>query len=401
MKFLPLLFLYIIIAVAKSTDIFIGDENRYIMFANNLTHGHYSPLDYISLWNGPGYPIILAPFVLLKLPWITAKLLNPLFLFMAVLYFYKTLRLYIEDERRRILFSYLLGVYPPFFIYIHQILTETLSVFLICGFMFHFCKLYHDSKNSRKHLFIASIYLAYLTLTKIFFGYVILTGILLFLFLYFWKKKDMFRKALIVYLLALFLCSPYLLYTYSLTDRILYWGDSGGLSLYWMSTPYEDEFGDWYDFEKVRESRQLAKHHRFFEKLEVLPSLQRDDELKMQAIKNIMKHPVKYLKNVSANIGRMLFNYPYSFVPQKKRTFFYIIPNMFIVVCSIMCIYPYFARRKIIPGEIHIMVVFFLISFAGSALVSAYPRQFMVLVPVLLIWLFFVITHAVRIELQH
>ncbi|MBI5675291.1 MAG: hypothetical protein HZC48_05615 [Nitrospirae bacterium] len=401
MKFLPLLFLYIVIVFVISTDNFVGDESRYIMFADNLTHGHYSPKDDVYLWNGPGYPIILAPFILLKLPWLTAKLLNAVFLFLAVLYFYKTLQIYIKDVRRSTLFSYLLGVYPTFFVYIPQILTEILSVFLICGFIFHFCKLYYGSKDAMKHLCFASLYLAYLALTKIFFGYVIFLGSLIFLSLYLWKKKDTFKKAFTIYLLAFLLCSPYLLYTYSLTNRILYWGDSGGLSLYWMSTPYENEFGDWYDFQKVQENSRFEKHQEFFNKLKVLPNIQRDDELKKQAVKNIMQYPAKYLKNVSANVGRMLFNYPYSYRPQKMSTYFYIIPNMFLVVCSIMCIYPYFARGKIIPVEIHILIVFFFFSFVGSALLSAYPRQLMVLLPVLLIWLFLVITHAVRIELRH
>jgi hypothetical protein len=384
-----------------STDSFVGDEARYLMFADNLAHGFYSPVNNINLWNGPGYPFILTPFVLLKLPLLTVKLLNAFLLFMAVLFFYKTLQLYIKNELHVVFISYLFGIYPPFFIYLHQILTETLSIFLICGLMFHTCKMFNDNRSSKKNFCIASLYLAYLALTKIFFGYVILAGTLLFLFLYFWKKKEIFRKIFAVYLFALLLCSPYLFYTYLLTNRIFYWGDSGGLSLYWMSTPYDNEFGDWFDYQKVFEDPQLGKHHDFFDKIRTLPSVQRDDELKKQAIINIKDHPLKYLKNISANIGRMLFNYPYSFVPQKKRTFFYIIPNMFLAVCSTICVYPYFARRRLIPGEIHFIAVFFVISFTGSALVSAYPRQFMILVPVLLFWLFIVISRTVHIELRH
>lgn len=400
-KLIPLLFLYILIVILfANQDLFWGDEGRYVKFAKNLTQGYYSTEDDINLWNGPGYPLVLLPFVIFNVPLLSAKLMNAIFLFIAILYFYHTLRFYMQ-ERHAVYFSYLLGIYPPFFTSIFLLLTETFSILLVCGFLFHFCKLHREERLSRIHSIVASSYLGYLALTKIFFGYVILAGLLLSLFLYILKKRDVFKKTLLVYLLALFLCSPYLLYTYSLTNRIFYWGDSGGLSLYWISNPYEYEYGDWFDFGQVHENPQLAKHHNFFKKVEVLPSLQRDDELKRQAVKNIMQYPGKYLKNVSANIGRMLFNYPYSFVSQRKRTLFYMMPNMFLVVSSIMCIYPYFARRKIIPGEIHIMFVFFLISFSGSSLLSAYPRQFTILVPVLLIWLFFVITRVVRIELRN
>ena len=95
--------------------------------------------------------------------------INALFLFMAILYFYRTLRFYMQ-ERRAFYLSYLLGIYPLFFRYIHLLMTETFAIFLVCGFLFHFCKLYQDNKDFRIHLFVASGYLAYLALTKIFFG---------------------------------------------------------------------------------------------------------------------------------------------------------------------------------------------------------------------------------------
>ena len=138
LKLLPLLFYYSIVVLILYSNNFWGDESRYVMYANNLLNGHFSPLDDVYLWTGPGYPIILVPFIFFKLPWLTAKLLNALFLFMAILYFYSALRLYIE-ERPALFFSYLLGLYYPFLRHIHQLLTEQLAVFLVCGFLFHFC----------------------------------------------------------------------------------------------------------------------------------------------------------------------------------------------------------------------------------------------------------------------
>ena len=42
----------------------IGDEQRYIDYANNLWNGFYSPdFPNIFIWNGPGYPIFLMPFI--------------------------------------------------------------------------------------------------------------------------------------------------------------------------------------------------------------------------------------------------------------------------------------------------------------------------------------------------
>src|SRR5213078_1120660 len=45
-----------------------GDEWRYIYYANNLLHGYFSPPERVFLFNGPIYPMFLAPF--LKIGWL-------------------------------------------------------------------------------------------------------------------------------------------------------------------------------------------------------------------------------------------------------------------------------------------------------------------------------------------
>jgi hypothetical protein len=401
LKLSPVLLFSAIIVLVLNTNVLVGDESRYLMFAKNLTNGYYSPKDEINLWNGPGYPIVLALFIFLGLPiLLTAKMLNAVLMFFAVLYFYSTLKLYIYDEKKVIAFSYLFALYPPFYRYMHLILTESLSIFLICGFMYHFCKIYIDNKK-RSHLFFASFYMAYLALTKIFFGYVILIFLIFSLMLYLWKRKGMFKKTFLIYSFALLLCLPYLIYTYSLTNKIFYWGNSGGLSLYWMSTPYENELGDWKDFKDVINNPQLSQNHKeFFDRLEKYPSVQRDEELKRRAIQNIVNNPEKFLKNWVANIGRLLFNYPYSYAFQSISTYFYLIPNMFLVAFGMVCFYLTYVGRKNIPYEIYTLILFGLISFGGSSLVSAYNRQFALLVPIFALWILFIFSNVLRIDIR-
>ena len=204
------------------------------MFATNLSKGYYSPKNDPNIWNGPGYPIILIPFVLFKLPFLNAKLINALFLFMAVFYFNQTLRSYIDD-RSVLGLSYIFGLYPPFMRQIHLILSETLVFFLICGFIFHICRLYQRKRKKHIHMLFASFFLGYLALTKIFFGYVITAGFSLFLLLFLIKKTIVLKRNVLVYLIAFSICIPWLIYTYSLTGKIFYWGNSGGMSIYWMS----------------------------------------------------------------------------------------------------------------------------------------------------------------------
>lgn len=399
-RFLPILLLYIFIVIMASTNTFQGDEGRYIMYASNLSNGHYSPEGEIFLWNGPGYPIVLLPFVIFDLPWLAAKLLNSLFLFIAVIYFYYTLRFYMQ-ERPALFFSYLLGLYLPFCRYLPFLLTEEFSIFLICGFMFHFCKLNREDTNTWIQLLISSVYLGYLALTKIFFGYLILSGLILFMSLYLWQKRNVFKKTFLVYMLAFFCCAPYLFYTYTLTDKILYWGDSGGMSLYWMSTPYENEYGDWQGEKGMHRSPQILNNHRaFYREISKHSGILRDEAFKRKAIQNIVDNPIKYFKNWLANIGRLLFNYPYSYESQKLSTYFYFLPNMFLVVISVLCIYPSYMRRKFIPDEIYVLLISGLISFGGSSLLSAYNRQFMPLVPIFALWIAFILTRIVKVEIR-
>src|SRR4030042_3798868 len=90
---LPLFVLYcIIFSLSANGSLDYGDEPRYAMYAENLTKGFYAPTDTRLLWNGPGYPLLLSPFVIFKVPWIYAKMLNPAFIFLAVCFFYTTIR---------------------------------------------------------------------------------------------------------------------------------------------------------------------------------------------------------------------------------------------------------------------------------------------------------------------
>ena len=93
LKFLPLLILYVGVTLVFNDSHFKGDEGRYINFTQNLLKGYYANPDTKSgfLWNGPGYPIILVPFVYFKLPLIFPKLLNTLLVFVGVVFLYKSL----------------------------------------------------------------------------------------------------------------------------------------------------------------------------------------------------------------------------------------------------------------------------------------------------------------------
>ena len=68
---------------------------------------------------------------------------------------------------------------------------------------------------------------------------------------------------------------PYLGYTYHLTGKMFYWSSFGGNNLYWMSSPYPEEYGNYYRFpfteshDRIPGSRKQIEinHQKDFEKL--------------------------------------------------------------------------------------------------------------------------------------
>jgi 4-amino-4-deoxy-L-arabinose transferase-like glycosyltransferase len=400
LRLLPLLLIYIVLIILTPRSDFFGDEGGYVRFATNLTHGYYSPHSEIDLWWGPGYPIILAPFVLFKAPWLIVKLLNAFFLFAAVIYFHQTIRLY-TPTRYVLSLSYLFGLYLPFLRFLSYIFTETLAALLVSAITYHFCKVNRLTRNGRPHLLFAGISLGYLALTKVVFGYAIVASLIIcalaFMFL---KKHQIIKRAIFVCCIAFVVCLPYLVYTYSLTGKPFYWGNSGGMQLYWMSTPFSDELGDWQFIEQIKTNPQLAANHlAFYEKVANLSSVDRDDAFKREAIRNIVNHPSKYFRNWLNNIGRLFFDYPYSYVNQTPHTYFYMLPDMFIIVLGILSIYPAWRWRGNIPNEILVLVVFAIVAIGGSSLVSAYARQFWVLTPIIDLFIISVLVNTVALRL--
>ena len=217
--------------------------------------------------------------------------------------------------------------------------------------------------------------------------------------LYARKRVSAFRRPLIVYALALALCSPWLLYTYAVSGRAFYWASSGGMSLYWMSSPYPDELGDWHGDREVFETPSLARHHgAFFHELEGLSDFERDDALRARAISNITANPAKFADNVLSNIGRMLFGSPFTNKRQSTDYLRYLLPNAAVAALVAFCAVPTYLGRRRLPPEVLALLLFSGSAFAATGLLSAYARHFAVLLPSLGLWLVYTLSQLVRIE---
>lgn len=397
-KLIPFLILYSIICIVFVPNEIIGDEGRYLDFAHNLTRGYYSPpYPEINLWNGPGYPILIAPLLLLKFPLIALRLLNVFLLYFSLIFSYKTVRVY-SSKNSALFFTIILGLYFPIIEQTRLILTETLAWFLISLICFLFVKSYQQEKISWTLITLSAFAIAYLAMTKVIFGYIILimlfASISAFLIPAF---RSSAKKSTIIFLLSFIFCLPWLFYTYSLTNRLFYWSNSGSMSLYTMSTPYSNELGDW---STINTLQQNPNHKVFIDSIVKLKSLQRDDAFKTAAIENIGNHPQKYASNWIANVGRLFFSYPYSNTEQKITSYFYIIPNMFFIVIITLILPISFMNYIKFPVEMIFLFLFVVIYLFGSSLVSAYTRMFYITIPFWILFIAFVFNNIISVNIK-
>lgn len=385
LTFAPFALLYFCIAYFLYTPELEGDETRYLVFAQNLVQGYYSPPPpNINLWSGPGYPFILVPFVWLKLPNIYPVLLNAVFQYLGVIMVFLTLKS-ITSTRTTIIYSLATALFYPSFIWFMPMLyTESLAFFLIALLSwFIVCKL-----NSKSGILLAGITLGFLVLSKIAFGYVLIVlcaiyGVRSLI------KKSSSSATIKVLFIGLIVNIPYLLYTHSLTGKILYWGTAGGANFYWMTTPFEGEYGEWMGEELKRpplnKSQIYLNHADFLNRIDTLDQVSKDEAFTSEGIHNLKNHPKKYVRNVVYNMSRILFDAPLYFVSPTYKYPLRILPILLLLPFFIKSLYLLIRNRKSVSPPIFMLILFSAAYFGLSSLVSAYNRQFIIMVPCLMI----------------
>lgn len=404
LMFSPFLLYYIYYIRHTRWPILFGDESRYTNYANNLIHGFFSPpAPNINLWSGPGYPILLMPFVALHSFVLYMALLNAFLYYLSVVFLYQALKLFV-DHKLALLIAFLWAVYPNMIGILSCLFTETLTVFMVTAFIYSIGLFY--TKKTNKQLIISGLILGYLVLVKILFGYVILLALLACLVLLIIKKiKTYYLKSVYILLIAFLVTIPYLFYTFHVTRKVFYWGNAGGMSLYWMSTNYDQEYGDWKEmnlhnsqFPIQYGSREgdsiLTMDHKqdmalIFQQTEI----GRDSLFKKMAINNIRQRPKKFLRNYFYNVSRMLFNFPYSFTYHDAGSIGNIFTGSLIfwasIIAAILSVINW--RKMIYPVKFTLLITLTYLLLAGA--LSAYPRMFDVIVPVLLFWIAIIINN--------
>jgi 4-amino-4-deoxy-L-arabinose transferase-like glycosyltransferase len=396
--FLPFLLAYSVFIILNCQPS-QGDETRYLFYTNNLLHGFYSPTSNISLISGPGYPIFLMPFVALHIPKIYIVLMNAVFQYLSIIFLFKTLQQFFSFKITLILCLFW-ACYFNILEYIALIYTESFTLLLISMLMLFLVKAFSPDNlvKANKYIILSGITIGYIALSKIIVGYVLLFMLVGMALIWITNRKVInYRKGVIIMLIAFTTFGPYLFYTSYLTGRLFYMG-TGSDNLYWLTTPHEREYGN-YITPAATDSLRFTHRTELIE-IKKDSGLKRDDAYKSIAINNIKSHPVKFLKNCLSNIGRILFNYPYSYTFQKPGTLLRLPLNGIIVVCMLFCVAPTLMNWRKIPFSIRFMLFFTFLYLGGSVFGSAETRMFTMVVPVLLFWIAYIIQKSTKIKLK-
>jgi 4-amino-4-deoxy-L-arabinose transferase-like glycosyltransferase len=373
-----------------------GDEGVYLGLARNLTHGYYrdgspdGPLNMClpgwttpDLWYGPGFPSLLAPFVALGLPVSVIRLVGPVLLLVSVLLFFRLLLLTVS-RRNALLGALALGLFVPFYRYLPFLHSEFLALALVTAAMIAITHVLRS--GSRLATIAAAGALAGVALTRVAYGWVLTLLVLVWLARWLVRRSVTSRRLLIVHALALALCVPWLVYTYSVTGRPVLWATSGSLSLYWMSSPYAVDRGDWHCASDVFQESWLAPHRPFFAAHAHDSPIAQDRALERQARHNIVHHPWKYAENLTENASRILFNAPYSRRPLNLRSSVFLVPGALLVAFLALASARVARRRVRLPPEGTAFVLFAAAAFVVHLPISAYVRMLIPMVPPML-WL--------------
>ena len=135
--------------------------------------------------------------------------------------------------------------------------------------------------------------------------------------------------------------------------------------------------------------------------------LELNDAIKRIAYNNIKAHPLKFVQNWIANIGRLLFNFPYTSTSDSNqnvgsplRTLAMLPLNAILFLFMIYSLFITITNWKKTEYYIRFLFCFVFLYLGASSLVSAYSRQFYVIVPILIFWIAYMTKKSLTIMIK-
>jgi 4-amino-4-deoxy-L-arabinose transferase-like glycosyltransferase len=383
--------LVVVAAVRQPGSLNTTDAGPLIAAAHRLLAGRYAVIGTTTatefLWHGPGLPALLAPLIAIGTPLSALRMTSAVLMFVAVLLFYRLLRLRL-GRRGALIGAYCLGFYGPAYYVLGTVSKDALA--LVCSIAALDATARYLRYGRRRHGLIAGLLLGALVMTRLEYGWVVSAALVATLG--WWlaarlrrvagESAGVARRFALICAVGMLACVPWLAYTYSLTGHPFFWGNSGGISLYWMSSPSADQLGEWHAWHTVFIDPTLASYRPLFRYIGALPPLQQDLTFQHLAIVHASEHPGKYALNLLANLGRMFFGFPFSFTLPAVVIGGLILFNGTLLAGVAVASASLARARASVPRETVPFVLVAALGFAVHILPSAEPRMLLPIVPV-------------------
>ncbi len=378
-----LLFYVVVTLLAQRPDL-IWDEGRYLWFAKSLTQGSYITPEKPDIINGPGYPLVLAGLLLMKTPLLGLRMFNAVFMALAAWFSFRAVLPY-AGKRWALGVALVMALHPSLVRTAPYLMTEALAVCCIAGFTWAFTTALRTEKWNWFVILAAAFAFAWLTLTRVFFGNVLMafTAFLIVL-LPFWKsQRGKLLRSMAVMAIAFAMCVPWLAYTKAKTGDTLCWSTNGGELLYWATSTHEGENGHWFSEEDAQNKPELvANGHRDFYKANYyLPVKEREAALKQKALENIRSNPKGVLKNWLCNWGRLVFGFPRSYQAEELIMLVLVGVNGPLLLIVLVAAFVGWRNWRALPTEILLLALMIFIYLGGTSLLPGLPRYTVVVWP--------------------
>ncbi len=378
------LLFYVVVTILCHRADLIWDEGRYLWFGKNLTQGYYTTLEKPDLINGPGYPLVLAGLLMAKVPLLGLRMFNAVLMALAAWFSFRAVLPY-AGKRWALGVALVTALHPSLVRTAPYLMTEALALCCIAGFAWAFTTALRSEKWNWRVILAAALAFAWLTMTRVFFGNVLMAfTFFLIALLPFWKsQRDRLLRSMVVMLLSFAMCLPWLAYTKSKTGDSLCWSTNGGELLYWATSTHDGENGHWFSEEDSQNKPELiANGHRDFYKANYyLPMKEREAALKQKAMENIRANPKGVLKNWLCNWGRLVFGFPRSYQAEELIMLVVVGVNGLLLLVVLVAVFVGWRNWRSIPTEILLLALMIFIYLGGTSLLPGLPRYTVVVWP--------------------
>lgn len=375
---------YVLVTILCNRPDLIWDEGRYLDYAQNLARGFYVTPEKPDLVNGPGYPLVLAPLVYIKAPLLAMRLLNAAFMALAVWFTFRAVLPY-AGKRWALAIALITALHPSLIRTAPFLMTEALALACISGFVWAFTAALRASSWRFSIIVAAAFAFAWLIVTRVFFGNVLLATISLLLgLLAVWRShRGLALRALTIMGLTFALCIPWLAFTKSKTGDTLCWSTNGGELLYWATSTNEGENGHWFSEEDAQNKPELVAngHREFYKDNYYLPVKMREAALKKKAFENIRANPKGVVKNWLCNWGRLIFGFPRSYHAEELLMLVLVVVNGPLLLAIVVALFLALRHWRTTPPEFLLLAAIIFIYLGGTSLLPGLPRYTVVIWP--------------------